>query len=145
MSLKSEAPPGTGATRAELAGLAPPGVQPGRDAAVAVCLLLLVRELHAAGVKRAAVLDVLRDAPDRIEAALTRGPEALVLYRLDGATPAGMVGTDDDRLNRFVADAEAAGAPLLGLNPSTVADMAALIGPFAVLKKEGRRAAPPVH
>lgn len=145
MTLKPEAPPGDRARIAARAASLDPSPQAGRDATVAACLAILVRELFAAGLKRAAAMDVLRDAPDRIEAALTRGPEALVLYRLDGTTPAGMVSTDDARLNRFVADAERDGAPILGLCPHAVAEVASLAGPFAVLKMGGRHAAPAVH
>lgn len=50
---------------------------------------MLIRELHSLGLNREVALAVLRDATDRIDAALTRGPRALVLYRLDPVSPGG--------------------------------------------------------
>lgn len=104
----------------------PPGfVAVDRADVVAACLAVLIRELHSLGLKREVALAVLRDAADRIDAALTRGPRALVLYRLDRKAPVGIVSDDDARLTTFTAEAEASGAGLVGLNPYRVAVLAA--------------------
>lgn len=104
----------------------PPGfVAVDRADVVAACLAVLIRELHSLGLKREVALAVLRDAADRIDAALTRGPRALVLYRLDRKAPVGIVSDDDARLATFTAEAEALGAGLVGLNPYRVAVLAA--------------------
>lgn len=92
---------------------------------VAACLTVLIRKLHSLGLKREVALAVLRDAADRIDTALTRGPRALVLYRLDRKAPVGIVSDDDARLATFTAEAEASGAGLVGLNPYRVAVLAA--------------------
>lgn len=105
---------------------APPGfVAVDRTDAVAACLAVLIRELHSLGLNRKVALAVLRDAADRIDAALTRGPRALVIYRLDRKAPVGIVSDDDARLATFTADAEASGAGLIGINPYRVAVLAA--------------------
>lgn len=117
----------------------PPGfVTVDRADVVAACLAVLVRELHGLGLKREVALALLRDFPDRIEAALTRGPRALILFRLDRKNPASIVSDDDERLERFTAEAEAAGAGLLGLNPYHVAFLAAKAEGFATLKQGGQ-------
>lgn len=104
----------------------PPGlVAVDRADVVAACLAVLIRELHGLGLKRKTALEVLRDAPDRIDAALTRGPRALVVYRLDLKAPVGIVSDDDARLAAFTAEAETSGAGLIGLNPYRVALLAA--------------------
>lgn len=104
----------------------PPGfVAVDRADVVAACLAVLIRELHGLGLKREVALAVLRDAADRIDAALTRGPRALVLYRLDRKAPVGIVSDDDARLATFTAEAEASGAGLIGVNPYRVAVLAA--------------------
>jgi len=107
---------------------------------VAACLAVLIRELHSLGLKREVALAVLRDAADRIDAALTRGPRALVLYRLDRKAPVGIVSDDDARLATFTAEAEASGAGLIGVNPYRVAVLAAKakIEGCATLKQGGQ-------
>ena len=61
-----------------------------RGAVVAACLAVLTREFHSAGMDRDTALALLRDAPDKIDAALTRGFRAMVVYRLDGAKARGL-------------------------------------------------------
>lgn len=80
--------------------------QLGRTNVVAACLAVLTREMHAAGLDKQDAFDLLRDAPDKIEAALTRGPSALVVYRLDQAGARGVVTAVESRLNQFTAVAE---------------------------------------
>jgi len=104
---------------------------------IAACVTVLTRQIHAAGMDRAAALEVLRDAPDKIDAALTRGARALIVYRMDGNKPAGIVSDNDARLERFTADAESNDAPMIGLNPYLVACMAAEMQGLATLKQEG--------
>ncbi len=117
-----------------------------RDAVITACLAVLVREAHAAGVNRSAVMKVLRNAPDQIDAAMTRGSRALVIYRLDAENPAGIVSDNDSRLERFTTAAESDGAPLVGLNPHLIARMAAGLGNFAIPKQQGAaHVAPTVH
>lgn len=112
--------------RHEMNQKTPPGfVAVDRADVVAACLAVLIRELHGLGLKREVALAVLRDAADRIDAALTRGPRALVLYRLDRKAPVGIVSDDDARLATFAAEAEASGAGLIGVNPYRVAVLAA--------------------
>lgn len=101
--------------------------QLGRAHVVAACLAILTREFHSAGLDTQDALDLLRDAPDKIDAALTRGPRALVVYRLDRAGARGLVSESDSRLNHFTAVAEQDGAPLFGLCPAAIADLAAHI------------------
>ena len=55
----------------------------GRVHVTAACLTILTREVYGAGLETQDALDLLRDAPDKIGAALQRGPSALVVYRLD--------------------------------------------------------------
>lgn len=95
-----------------------------RDLVIAACLTVLVREFYAAGLKRRSAMELLRDASDRIDAALTRGSRALVLYRLDKEKPTGIVSDDDQRLHRFERAAYADGVPLTGINPYLVAQVA---------------------
>lgn len=105
--------------------------QLGRAHVVAACLAILTREFHSAGLDTQDALDLLRDAPDKIDAALTRGPRALVVYRLDRAgargMARGMVSESDSRLSHFTAVAEQDGAPLFGFCPAAIADLAAHI------------------
>ncbi|KAF0676275.1 hypothetical protein [Profundibacterium mesophilum] len=44
----------------------------GRANVVAACLAVLTREVHGAGLEKHDALDLLRDAPDKIDAALGR-------------------------------------------------------------------------
>ena len=101
--------------------------QLGRAHVVAACLAILTREFHSAGLETQDALDLLRDAPDRIDAALTRGPRALVVYRLDHTGARGLVSESDSRLSHFTAVAEQDGAPLFGFCPAAIADLAAHI------------------
>lgn len=98
-----------------------------RKHVVTACLTVLTREVHAAGLGTQDALDLLRDAPDKIEAALTRGPRALVVYRLDKHGARGMVSDSDSRLQHFAAVAEQNGALLFGLCPAAIAELAAHI------------------
>ncbi|WP_291733744.1 hypothetical protein [Leisingera sp. F5] len=99
-----------------------------RNHTIAACLTVLTREIHTAGIETQDALDLLRDAPDKIEAALTRGRCALVIYRLDKSGARGVVSDKDSRLNHFVAVAEQEGAPLLGFCPGAIAELAVLVG-----------------
>lgn len=101
--------------------------QLGRAHVVAACLALLTREFHSTGLETQDALDLLRDAPDKIDAALSRGPRALVVYRLDGRGARGLVSDSESRLNQFVAVAEQDGAPLFGFCPAVIAELAAHI------------------
>lgn len=111
----------------------------GRSHIVAACLTILAREAQTAGVTREQMIEVMRDAPDRIDAALTRGKSCLVLYRLDPKGVKGIVSDRDDRLEAFSSEAIRDDAPLLGLNPTMVAEMAAGIVGSLTLQQEGIR------
>ena len=112
-------------------------IQLGRPHVVAACLAVLTREIHCAGVEQHDALDLLRDAPDKIEAALTRGPGALVVYRLDPNGARGVVTDSQSRLERFVAAAEHESAPLFGFCPAAIAELAAHIDAGAASLKKG--------
>jgi hypothetical protein len=99
----------------------------GRTHVVAACLTVLTREVHSAGFEANDALDLLRDAPDKIDAALARGPGSLVVYRLDKNGARGVVSDSASRLNHFVAVAEQDGAPLFGFCPAAIAELAAHI------------------
>lgn len=111
-----------------------------RGAVVAACLAVLTREFHAAGMDRDAALALLRDAPDKIEAALSRGFRALVVYRLDGDKARGLVTDRDDKLRAFEAQARQDRAALVGINPTLVADLAAVARNHAALMTGGGHA-----
>ncbi|TGN54892.1 hypothetical protein E4L95_15260 [Paracoccus liaowanqingii] len=111
-----------------------------RGAVVAACLAVLTREIYAAGVDRDTALALLRDAPDKIEAALTRGFRAMVVYRLDGRKARGLVSDQDDKLRAFEAQARQDRAPLVGINPTLVADLAAVARDHAALTMGARHA-----
>lgn len=96
---------------------------------VTASLASLIRAMRESNVSEAAAMACLRDAPDKIEAALTRGAGALVVYRLDRDGPRGIVGDQDDRLNRFADAAIAENVPLVGLNPYRIAQMALAMQP----------------
>ena len=108
-----------------------------RGAVVAACLAVLTREIYAAGVDRDTALALLRDAPDKIEAALSRGFRALVVYRLDGRNARGLVSDSDERLKAFEAMARRDRAPLVGINPTLVADLALVARQHAALTMGG--------
>lgn len=111
-----------------------------RGAVVAACLAMLTREIYAAGVDRDTALSLLRDAPDKIEAALTRGFRAMVVYRLDGGKARGLVSDRDDKLRAFEALARQDRASLVGINPTLVADLAAVARHHAALTMGGGHA-----
>lgn len=111
-----------------------------RGAVVAACLAVLTREIYAAGMDRDTALTLLRDAPDKIEAALARGFRAMVVYRLDGAKARGLVTDRDDKLQAFEAQARQDRAPLVGINPTLVADLAAVARHHAALTMGGGHA-----
>lgn len=98
-----------------------------RTHVVAACLTVLAREVGHAGIETQEALDLLRDAPDKIVAALTRGPASLVVYRLDPIGARGIISNNDAKLRRFVAAAEQYNAPLFGFCPAVVAELAAHI------------------
>jgi hypothetical protein len=98
-----------------------------RTHVVAACLTILTREVHAAGLETQDALDLLRDAPDKLEAALTRGPGALVVYRLDRDGARGLVSDCNARLTQFADAAERDGASLWGVCPAAVAGVAAYV------------------
>lgn len=104
-----------------------------RGAVVAACLAVLTREIYAAGVGRDVALSLLRDAPEKIEAALSRGFRAMVVYRLDGQNARGLVSDRDEKLRAFEAQARQDRAPLVGINPTLVADLAAVARDHAAL------------
>lgn len=88
---------------------------------LAGCLAVLVAESRRLGLRRDLALRLLCDAPARISEALSKGPGALVVYRLDKMAPVDLVTDDEGRLRRFVARADDVGAGLIGLNPSRIA------------------------
>jgi hypothetical protein len=99
--------------------LMPGGVGSVRQHVVAAGLAVLVREAHDSGLTREEALTLMRDAPDKIEAALGRGARALVVYRLgDGAR--GIVSESDDKLGAFVDAAWREGCAVVGLNPAVI-------------------------
>lgn len=108
-----------------------------RGAVVAACLAVLTREIYAAGMDRDVALALLRDAPEKIEAALSRGFRALVVYRLDGRNARGLVSDRPERLQAFEAQARQDRALLVGINPALVADLAAVAGQHAALSMPG--------
>ena len=111
--------------------------QLGRAHIVAACLAVLTREVHGAGLEKHDALDLLRDAQDKIDAALSRGPSALVVYRLDRRGARGVVSDSESRLGHFTAAAEQEGAPLFGFCPGAIAELAAHIDAGAAsLKKD---------
>ncbi|MFT3689157.1 hypothetical protein [Paenirhodobacter sp.] len=88
---------------------------------VAGCLAALIAQTRRLGLRQDVAFRLLCDAPGRIAAALSKGPDALVVWRLDAEAPTALVSTDDGRLGRFVARANEAGAGILGLNPAKIA------------------------
>jgi len=108
-----------------------------RTHVIAACLTVLAREVGHAGIETQEALDLLRDTPDKVEAALTRGPDALVVYRLAPIGGRGIVSNNDAKLRRFVAAAAQDNAPLFGFCPAVVAELAAhLIIGVASLRKD---------
>jgi hypothetical protein len=95
-----------------------------RTDVVAASLAVLVRALQEAGVPQPVAMACLRDAPDKIEAALTRGAGALIVYHLSKDQPRGIVSDQTARLEAFTAEARARDVPLFGLNPHLVARLA---------------------
>lgn len=116
--------------RHDMEELAPPsGVTAESADVIAGCLAVLVAEVHRLGLRQELAFGLLCDAPGRIAAALSKGPDALVVWRLDREAPTALVSTDDGRLGRFVARANDAGAGIVGLNPAKIAAaLAATLG-----------------
>lgn len=110
--------------------------QLGRSHVVAACLVVLTSEVHRAGLETQDALDLLRDAPNKIAEALSRGPGALVVYRLDRHGARGVVSDSESRLKHFVAVAEQDGAPLFGFCPTTIAELASCIDAGAAFLKK---------
>lgn len=100
---------------------APSGASAEQADILAGCLAVLIAETCRLGLRRELALRLLCDAPARISEALSKGPGALVVYRLDKMAPVGLVTDDEGRLQRFVARADDVGAGLIGLNPSRIA------------------------
>lgn len=111
-----------------------------RGSVVAACLAVLTHEIYVAGVDRDTALSLLRDAPDKIEAALSHGFRAMVVYRLDGRKARGLVSDQDAKLRAFEAQARQDRAPLVGINPTLVADLAAVARDHAALAIGGGHA-----
>lgn len=88
---------------------------------VAGCLAVLIAETRRLGLRRDLAFRLLCDAPARITDALSKGPGALVVWRLDKAAPVALVTEDEGRLQRFVARADDVGAGVIGLNPARIA------------------------
>ena len=95
--------------------------QPLEADVVAACLAVLIGEIRRLGLSQAAALPLLCDAPRRIAAALLKGPDVLIVWRLDREAPCALVTADDARLGRFVARANDEGAGIVGLNPGRIA------------------------
>lgn len=107
----------------------PPGAAAvARADVVAGCLAVLIAETRRIGLRQDLAFRLLRDAPARIDDALSKGPRALVVYRLDRAAPVALVSDDEGRLQRFVARADDRGAGVLGLNPARIAAALAQAG-----------------
>jgi len=87
-------------------------------------MVVLVNELKRAGARDVDALRLLREAPDKLEAALTRGKRALVLFRLTPENPRSIVSDDDERLKAFAKEATDDGVRLYGINPTLIAAIA---------------------
>ncbi len=96
---------------------------------VAASLALLIREMKVAETPDAIAFKTLAEAPDKIEAALTRGPDALVFYKIAEDEVRGIVTDHDDKLETFARTAQAEGASVLCFNPSLIATLASMIEP----------------
>jgi len=92
-------------------------------------LAMLSREMKDAGTPDAIAIETLRAAPDKIDAALTRGRRALVFYQVDATTARGIVSDDDAKLEKLARLAHAAGSRVLCFNPALIAGLAAAIEP----------------
>lgn len=99
------------------------------DNVVVACTLVAVQKASEAGVDLARHGRRLVDEIDaKVAAALARGPQALVLLHFTSKGPRLIVGTNDDRLRSFVAEAQAAGEPIMGFNPSHIETLAETLG-----------------
>lgn len=96
---------------------------------VAASLALLIREMKVAETPDAIAFKSLAEAPDKIDAALARGPEALVFYKITSGEVRGIVTEQGDRLEAFARSANADGASVLCFNPSLIATLASMIEP----------------
>lgn len=106
----------------------PSGAPAEQSDIVAGCLAVLIAETRRLGLRRDLAFRLLCDAPGRIADALSKGPGALVVWRLDKAAPVSLVTEDEGRLQRFVARADDVGAGMLGLNPARIAAALAASG-----------------
>lgn len=106
----------------------PSGAPAEQSDIVAGCLAVLIAETRRLGLRRDLAFRLLCDAPGRIADALSKGPGALVVWRLDKAAPVALVTEDEGRLQRFVARADDVGAGVLGLNPARIAAALAASG-----------------
>ncbi|WP_195818727.1 hypothetical protein [Roseobacter sp. MH60115] len=104
-------------------------IKQNRTHVIAASLALLVREMKYANTLDAIAFKVLREAPDKIDAALSRGPKALVFYRIEQDKARGIVSDQEDRLERFARSAHADGATVLCFNPSLIAALASMVEP----------------
>ncbi len=106
----------------------PSGASAEQSDIVAGCLAVLIAETRRLGLRRDLAFRLLCDAPGRITDALSKGPGALVVWRLDKTAPVALVTEDEGRLQRFVARADDVGAGVLGLNPARIAAAVAVSG-----------------
>lgn len=104
-------------------------IKQNRTHVVAASLALLIREMKAAETLDAIAFKALAKAPDRIDAALTRGPKALVLYRIAQTEVRGVVSDQDGKLEEFARSAHAEGVSVLCFNPSLIAALASMVEP----------------
>lgn len=100
-----------------------------RTNVVAASLALLIREMKVAETPDAVAFKALAAAPDKIDAALTRGPKALVFYRVSSDNVRGIVSDRDDKLEEFARKANAEGASVLCFNPTLIAAIASMVEP----------------
>lgn len=103
--------------------------QQNRTYVVAASLALLVREMKVAETPDAIAFKTLAEAPDKIDAALTRGAKALVLYKIAGTAVRGIVSDEDAKLEDFARSAHTEGANVLCFNPTLIAALASMIEP----------------
>lgn len=101
-------------------------IKQNRTNVVAASLALLIREMKVAETPDSIAFKVLAAAPDKIDAALTRGPKALVFYRVSGDNVRGIVSDRDDQLEEFARKANAEGASVLCFNPTLIAAIASM-------------------
>jgi len=110
---------------------APPGrLHPQiRDLVAVASMVMLIREMKLAGTPEAAAAEIMETAPDKIDAALTRGRQALVFYQVDARGARGIVSDDEAKLDAFARRAHAAGSRVLCFNPTLAAALATVTEP----------------